>query len=97
MLALAVIEAAYLAASAIGMHDYVAFPLLFALFRVVADTGLASVVGSVTPTGAGMLASSWLATSTTVVDEFTGQLSVAAVSILVGGGVRSVRGWQTAT
>ena len=97
VLALAVIGAAYLAASAIGMHDYVAFPLLFALFRVVADTGLASVVGSVTSTGAGMLASSWLATSTTVVDEFTGQLSVAALSILVGVGVRSVRGWQTAT
>lgn len=97
VLALAVIGAAYLAASTIGMHDYVAFPLLFALFRVVADTGLQSVAGSVASTCLGMLASSWLATSTTVVDEFTGQLSVAALSILVGVGVRSVRGWQTAT
>ncbi|WP_151952340.1 sensor histidine kinase [Brevibacterium sp. Marseille-P9724] len=97
VLALAVIGAAYLAASTIGMHDYVAFPLLFALLRVVADTGLTSVAGSVTSTCAGMLASSWMATSTTVADEYVGQLSVAALSILAGVGVRSVRGWQTAT
>lgn len=95
--ALAVIGAAYLAASAIGMHDYVAFPLLFALFRVVADTGLASVAGSVASTCVGMLASSWLVTSTTVGDEFTGQLTVAALSILAGVGTRSMRGWRTAT
>ncbi len=95
--ALAVIGAAYLAASAIGMHDYVAFPLLLALFRVVADAGLTSVAGSVASTCAGMLASSWMATSTTVADEFAGQLSVAALSILAGVGVRSVRGWRTAT
>ncbi|UBI02408.1 histidine kinase [Corynebacterium freneyi] len=96
VLALAVIGAAYLAASAIGMHDYVAFPVLFALFRVVADSGLASVAGLVASTCLGMLASSWLATSTTVVDEYVGQLSVAALSILAGVGVRSVRGWQAA-
>lgn len=97
VLALAVIGAAYLAASAIGMHDFFVFPLLFALFRVVADTGLASVAVSVASTCLGMLASSWMATSTTVTDEFTGQLSVAALSILAGVGVRSVRGWRTAT
>lgn len=97
VLALAAIGAAYLAASAIGMHDYVAFPLLFALFRVVADTGLTSVAGSVTSTCAGMLASSWMATSTTVADEYVGQISVAALSILAGVGVRSMRGWRTAT
>lgn len=97
VLALAVIGGAYLAASAIGMHDFFVFPLLFALFRVIADTGLASVAGSVAATCLGMLASSWMATSTTVTNEFTGQLSVAAVSILAGVGVRSVRGWRTAT
>ena len=97
VLALAVIGGAYLAASAMGMHDYVAFPLLFALFRVVADTGLASVAGSVASVCLGMLASSWMATSTTVADEYVGQLSVAALSILAGVGVRSVRGWRTAT
>lgn len=97
VLVLAVIGAAYLAASAIGMHNYVAFPLLFALFRVVADCGLAAVVVSVTSTCLGMFASAWLTTSTTVADEFTGQLSVAALSILAGGGARSMRGWQAAT
>ncbi|WP_296137806.1 sensor histidine kinase [uncultured Tessaracoccus sp.] len=97
VLTLAVIGALYLAASAVGMHDYVAFPLLFALFRLVVDTGLMSVAASVASTCVGMLASSWLATSTTVADEFTGQLSVAALSILAGVGVRSVRGWRAAT
>lgn len=87
----------YLAASTVEMHNYVAFPLLFALFRVVADTDVTSVAGSIAATCLGMLASSWMVATTTVVDEFTGQLSVAALSALAGIGARSVRGWRTAT
>lgn len=70
---------------------------MFALFRVVADTDVTSVAGSIAATCLGMLASSWMVATTTVVDEFTGQLSVAALSALAGIGARSVRGWRTAT
>ena len=90
-------ESVYLAASTVEMHNYVAFPLLFALFRVVADSDVTSVAGSIAATCLGMLASSWMVATTTVVNEFTGQLSVAALSALAGIGVRSVRGWRTAT
>lgn len=96
VLAFALIGVAYLAASSIRMHDFVAIPLMLALYRVVADAGFVSVVSTLAASVAGMFVSSWLVTDVGFANEFVGQLSIDALSALAGVGVRSVRGWRAA-
>lgn len=97
VLTLALIGVAYLTASCIRMHDYVAITLMLAFYRVVADAGFASVVSTLAATAVGMFASSWLVTDVGFANEFVGQLSIGALSTLAGVGMRSVRGWRAAT
>ncbi len=96
VLAFALIGVAYLAASSIRMHDFVAIPLMLALYRVVADAGFVTVVSTLAASVAGMFVSSWLVTDVGFANEFAGQLSIDALSALAGVGVRSVRGWRAA-
>ena len=58
VLAFALIGVAYLAASSIRMHDFVAIPLMLALYRVVADAGFVTVVSTLAASVAGMFVSS---------------------------------------
>ena len=85
----------YTGASAVGMSDYLLFPLLFALFSCVARppawqlaTGLGSVWAVM------MFSASVYPTSTGFALEYLGQLLTALATIAVAVATRSVHGWQ---
>ncbi len=85
----------YAAASAVGMSNYLLFPLLFALFSCIARPPAGQMVAGLASVWAVMTFSAFASqTSAGFALEYLGQLLTAFATIAAAVATRSVRSWQ---
>ncbi len=90
------IEAAlYAAAAAVGMSNYLVFPLLFALFSCITRPPIKAVATGLCAVWAAMTFSALITTTPAgFVPEYLGQLLTALATAAVAVATRSIRGWR---
>lgn len=86
----------FVAVSAMGAHDYMIFPMLFALFQVVASSAVSTVLIGGGAVVASMGLSSLLVAPGRVMSEFPGQLSTAATAAALALAARGITAWRLA-